>query len=77
MVRQKKMRQWRDEDVVERAEFVGRTVHEMCELLRTGAAYPELSERIERARGALESLRVTLWQRELARTVGARGHRAA
>jgi len=62
---------------VERAEFVGRTVKEMCELLRTGAAYPELSERIERARGALESLRVTLWQRELARTVGARGRHAA
>ncbi|HYB72166.1 MAG TPA: hypothetical protein VED18_02245 [Candidatus Sulfotelmatobacter sp.] len=72
-----KKRGWRDEDAVERAEFVGRTVNEMCELLRTGAAYPELSERIERARGALESLRVTLWQRELARTVGTRGHRAA
>ena len=77
MVRQMKRRQWRDEDAVERAEFVGRTVKEMCELLRTGAAYPELSERIERARGALESLRVTLWRRELVRTVGARERDAA
>lgn len=77
MVRQKRKRVWTDEDVVERAEFVGRTVKEMCELLRTGAAYPELSERIERARGALESLRVTLWQRELVRTVGASERHAA
>jgi len=29
MVRQMKRRQWRDEDAVERAEFVGRTVKEM------------------------------------------------
>jgi hypothetical protein len=77
MVRQRKKREWTDEDVVERAEFVGRTVREMCELLRTGASYPELSERIERARGALESLRITLWQRELVRSVGARGRHAA
>ncbi len=77
MVRRRKKQEWTHEDAVERAEFVGRTVREMCELLRTGAAYPELSERIERARGALESLRVTLWQRELVRTVGARGRHAA
>ena len=75
MVSRKK--HWADEDVVERAEFVGRTVKEMCELLRAGADYPELSERIERARGALESLRVKLWQRALVRTVAARRRDAA
>ncbi len=75
MVPRKK--KWADEDVAERAEFVGRTVKEMCELLRAGAGYPEVSERIERVRGALESIRVALWHRELVRTVGARGREAA
>ena len=76
MVRRKKT-QWADADVVERAEFVGRTVQQMCELLRAEAEYPEVSERIERARGALETLRVALWQRELVRTVSHRPRAAA
>ena len=68
MVRRKM--HWTDEDVVERAEFVGRTVKEMCELLRSGAEYRELSERIERAREALQSIRIALWRQELVRAVG-------
>jgi hypothetical protein len=60
---------WTDEKVVERAEFVGRTVKELCQLLRAGGQYPEVSEQIARARGALESIRVAVWQRELTRTV--------
>jgi len=65
-----KRKRWADEDVMERAEFVGRTVKELCELLRAGAAYPEISERIERGREALQSIRTMLWQRELVRTLG-------
>ena len=68
---------WTAEDVVERAEFVGRTVKEVCELLRARASYAEVLERIERARGALHSIRVDLWQRELVRTVGQRPRDAA
>jgi len=66
---------WTDEKVVERAEFVGRTVKELCQLLRGGGQYPEVSEQIARARGALESIRIAIWQRELTRTVssGPRG----
>ena len=48
MVRRKMERE--PVEVVERAEFVGRTVQEMCELLRAGASYPQVLERIERAR---------------------------
>lgn len=66
-----------DADVVERARFVGRTVRELCGLLQAGAPYPEIVERLERARGALESIRVTLWHRELVRTLGGRTRRAA
>lgn len=55
---------------MERAELVGRTVKELCELLRAGAPYPEVSEHIERPREALQSIRVVLWQRELVRAVG-------
>jgi hypothetical protein len=73
----KRKRQWGNADAVERAEFVGRTVKEMCELLRADAGYPEVSERLERARGALETLRVALWQRELVRTVAGRPRAAA
>ena len=63
---------WTDEKVVERAEFVGRTVKELCQLLRVGGQYPEVSEQIARARGALESIRIAVWQRELTRTVSSR-----
>ena len=70
-----KRKRWMDETVVERAEFVERTVKEMCELLRADAAYGELSERIERAQGALQSIRAALWQRELVRAVGDRAPR--
>jgi len=60
---------WTDEQVVERAEFVGRTVKELCQLLRYGGEYTEVTKRIERARGALESIRVSMWKQELVRTV--------
>jgi hypothetical protein len=66
---------WTDEKVVERAEFVGRTVRELCQLLRAGGQYPEVSEQIARARGALESIRIAIWQRELTRTVSSRAGR--
>lgn len=71
---------WTDEKVIERAEFVGRTVKDLCQLLRAGSDYEVLSEQIARARGALESVRIALWQRELTRTAdggqrdGGRGH---
>lgn len=65
------------DEVIERAEFVGRTVKELCELLRAGAPYPEIAERIERSREALQSIRTALWQRELVRTLGQRRQRAA
>ncbi len=58
-----------DQETVERAELVGHTVKEVCELLRAGAPYPEISERIERSREALRSIRTALWQRELVRTL--------
>ena len=67
---------WTDEKVVERAEFVGRTVKELCQMLRGGGEYSEVSEQIARARGALESIRIAVWQRELTRTV-AHAHRGA
>ncbi len=65
------------DEVIERAEFVGRTVKELCDLLRTGASYPEISERIERSRESLQSIRTALWQRELVRTLGQGRRRAA
>ncbi len=65
------------DEVIERAEFVGRTVRELCELLRAGAPYPEISERIERSRGVLQSIRTALWQRELVRALGHRRQHAA
>ncbi len=65
------------EDVVERAEFVERTVKEMCALLRSGAPYPEVSERIQRAKGALQSIGVALWRQELVRATGSRRRDAA
>lgn len=71
-----KRRQWTDE-TVERAAFVERTVREMCELLRANGPYPEVVERIERAQGALQSIRAALWQRELVRAVRPRGRDAA
>jgi len=58
---------WTDEKVNERAEFVGRTMKELSRLLRTGGGNPELSEQIAQAWGALESIRIALWQRELGR----------
>jgi DNA-binding FrmR family transcriptional regulator len=66
---------WTEEKVVERAEFVGRTVKELCQLLRAGGEYKEVLEQIARARGALESIRIAVWQRELTRTLkpGRRG----
>ena len=70
-------KQWMDEEVVERAEFVERTVRELCELLRAGREYAEISERVERAQGALHSIRTALWQRELVRAVGRHERRAA
>jgi hypothetical protein len=68
---------WMDEAVVERAEFVERTVKELCELLRAGRGYAEVSEHIQRAQGALQSIRATLWQRELVRAVRRHERRAA
>ncbi len=61
---------WTDDTVMERAEFAERTVKDLCALLRTEAGYADLAERIERAQGALQSIRITLWQRELVRTTG-------
>ena len=55
--------------LVERAEGVGRTVRELCQLLRAGGDYRQVTEQIAQARGALETLEVTLWQRELVRAV--------
>ena len=75
MVRRKM--HWTDEDVVERAEFVERTVKELCDLLRAGRGYAEISEHIERAQGALQSIRTALWQRELVRAVSHHERRAA
>lgn len=63
--------------MLERAEFIGCTARELRDLLRAGAPYPEVSERIERATAALQSIRVALWQRELVRTVGDRRRDAA
>ncbi len=68
MVARKKT--WADDAVVDRAALVERTVQELCELLRAGAPYPEISGRIDLARGALQSIPHVLWQRELVRTVG-------
>ena len=59
---------------LERAEFAGRTVKELCALLRSGGDYREVFERAERARSALETLRVAIWQRELVRTVSPTRH---
>lgn len=68
--------EWTEEKVVERAEFVGRTVKELCQLLRAGGEYRDVVEQIARARGALESIRIVVWRRELARTAYA-GRRGA
>lgn len=61
---------WTDGKVMERAEFVCRTVSDLCELLRAGAEYHEVAEQIALARGALESIRVALLQREPAGSAG-------
>ncbi len=63
--------------MVDRAAFVERTVKDLCELLRAGAPYPEISARIERARGGLQSIQHVLWRRELVRAVGDQGRGAA
>ncbi len=65
------------EDVVERAEFVERTVREVCALLQSGAPYPDVSERVQRAKGALQSIGVALWQQELVRATRSRRRDAA
>ena len=75
MVGRKK--RWMAEEMVDRAEFVERTVKELCDLLRAGRGYAEISEHIERAQGALQSIRATLWQRELVRAVSHHERRAA
>ncbi len=77
MGRQRQQRQWAAEELLERAEFVERTVKEVWTLLRSGAPYPEVSVRVQRAKGALQSIGVTLWQQELVRATGSRRRDAA
>ncbi len=67
---------WTDEAVVDRAAFVERTVKDLCELLRAGAPYPEISARIERAGGACRAASMSSgggsWCGPLAPSGGAR-----
>jgi hypothetical protein len=58
---------WSDDQVLERAEFAGRTVEELCQLLRSGGGYQDVFDQIARVQGALEDIRFAAWQREATR----------
>jgi hypothetical protein len=59
--------EWSDDQVLERAEIAGRTVEDLCQLLRSGGDYQDVSDQIARVQGALEDIRFAAWQREATR----------
>jgi hypothetical protein len=60
---------WSDDQVREWVEFAGRTVEELCQLLRSGGGYQDVSDQIARVQGALEDIRFAAWQREATRAM--------
>ncbi len=56
-----------DAEILDRVARAESEVRHIRELIRRDAPFPQTSERIERARGALASLKVLLGQREMGR----------